>query len=155
MLSDLLRRRRMRMYVVAVCAVLAFAWAMATRPKRVNESRITQLYNHALIHAHIAWNDFDPDERRPVPRDIVVDLSDPDTARQSRDPMIAEAAEKYPGCKYVIRFERNVLAVEGASVVANIEVNGADGRTLSTKQFLTRRGASITNRFRSSPIECD
>ena len=129
---------------LAVVATSVLVWAISSHARRVDMNRLTQLYNHALIHAGITWNTFDADAleegQSPVPQDIVADLSDPNSVRLSSDPMIAEAAEKFPGHKYVIRFEKNDVAVKGSSVVASIEINGLGGSTLTTKQFLTRDG---------------
>jgi hypothetical protein len=134
-----------------------FVWAISFHTQRVDENRLTQLYNHALVHAGIAWNAYDPETveegQSPVPKEIVADLSDPYSARRNADPMISEAAEKFPGYRYVIRFEENEFAVKGSSVVASIEINGLGGSTLTTKQFLTRSGAPITERFKSPSID--
>ena len=148
----------MSILAVGATSVLSiFVWAISFHTKRVDENRLTQLYNHALIHAGISWNAFDPggveEGQKPVPTEIIADLSDPDSARQNKDPMISEAAEKFPGYKYVIRFEENELAVQGSSVVASIEINGLGGSTLTTKQFLTRNGAPVTERFKSPSID--
>ena len=148
----------MSILAVGATSVLSiFVWAISFHTKRVDENRINQLYNHALIHAAIAWNAFDPDSveegQNPVPKEIVADLADPLSARRNSDPMISEAAEKFPGYRYVIRFEENELAVKGSSVVASIEINGQGGSTLATKQFLTRNGAPVTERFRSPSID--
>jgi prepilin-type N-terminal cleavage/methylation domain-containing protein len=148
----------MSILAVGATSVLSiFVWAISFHTKRVDENRLTQLYNHALTHAGIAWNAFDPDSveegQSPVPKEIVADLSDPYGARTSKDPMIVEAAEKFPGYKYVIRFEENDLAVKGSSVVASIEIHGLGGSTLTTKQFLTRNGAPITERFKYPSID--
>ena len=141
----------------AVVATSVFVWAISSHARRADENRLTQIYNHALAHAGITWNAFDADAveqgQSAVPGDIVADLTDPESTRSSNDPMIAEAAEKFPGYRYVIRFERNDLAVEGSSVVASIEINGLGGTKLTTKQFLTRTGAPITRRFRSPSID--
>lgn len=148
----------MSILAVGATSVLSiFVWAISFHTQRVDENRLTQLYNHALIHAGITWNAFDPESveqgATPVPKEIVADLTDAYDARQNKDPMIAEAAEKFPGYKYVIRFEENELAVKGSSVVASIEINGLGGSTLTTKQFLTRNEAPITERFRSPSID--
>lgn len=151
------RMRRIGAVCAAVVVTVALVWAISSLTPHPDENHLTQLYNHALIHAGITWNAFDPDTaeegRSPMPAEIVADLSDPRSARRSDDPMIAEAAEKFAGCKYVIRFEKNDLEVEGSSAVASIEIHGLDGRTLTTKQFLTRSGAPITRRFRSPSLD--
>lgn len=148
----------MSILAVGATSVLSiFVWAISFHTQRVDENRLTQLYNHALIHAGIAWNAFDPDSveegQSPVPKEIVADLTDQSAARLSPDPMIVEAAEKFPGYKYTIRFEENELAVKGSSVVASIEITGQGETTLTTKQFLTRTGAPITERFKSPSID--
>jgi len=149
-------RRWMGLVGLGVIATSVIVWAISFPTRRVGENGIGQLYNHALIHAAITWNAFDPDSmeegQHPVPKEIVADLADPDSVRRSEDPMIAEAAEKFPGCKF-IRFEKNDLSVNGSSVVASIEINGPGGSTLTTKQFLSRAGVPITERFRSPSIE--
>jgi hypothetical protein len=142
---------------LGVIATSVIVWAIPFHTKRVDDNRLAQLHNHALIHAAITWNAFDPDTveegASPVPKEIVADLSDPKSVRRSEDPMIAEAAERFPGCRYVIRFEKNDLSVTGSSVVASIEINGPDGSTLTTKQFLPRDGAPIPEGFRGPSID--
>ena len=148
----------MSILAVGATSVLSiFVWAIGFHTKRVDENRLTQLYNHALVHAGIAWNAFDPDAveegQSSVPKEIVADLSDMYNARLNPDPMISEAAEKFPGYKYTIRFDENEFAVKGSSVVASIEIVGLGGTTLTTKQFLTCSGAPITERFKSPSID--
>ena len=151
----------MSILAVGATSILAiFVWAVSFHTKRVEENRITELYNHAIGHAQIEFNAFDPSRVAEggshLPKPIDADLTDPYKARLNKDPQIAEAAEKFPGFRYVVTFEDNDLAVSGSSVVANIEIYGLSGRrdrAFSHKQFLTRSGAPITERFKSPSIE--
>jgi len=150
----------MSILAVGATSVLSiFVWAISFHTKRVEENRITELYNHAIGHAQLAFNAFDPSRVQEggsqLPGAIDADLSDPYKARLHKDPQIAEAAEKFPGFRYVIMFEENDLAVSGSSVVASIEIYGLSGRkdqAFSHKQILTRSGAPISERFKSPSI---
>jgi len=149
----------MSILAVGAASILSiFVWAISFQSKRVEENRLTDLYNHVIAHARAKFDEFDPGavpEGQPlVPAKIVADLDE--AAMASPDPMIAEAARIYPGFKYAITFEENDLAVPGSSVVVNIEIFGLSGQkdeTFSHKQFLTRSGAPIAERFRSPSLE--
>ncbi|MHC4547189.1 MAG: prepilin-type N-terminal cleavage/methylation domain-containing protein [Planctomycetota bacterium] len=151
----------MSILAVGATSVLSiFVWAISFHTKRVEENRITKLYNHAFSHAEIAFNAFDPSQveadQPRLPPQIVADLTDAYRARQSPDPMIAEAAGKFAGFKYIITFEDNEFAVQGSSVVANIEIFGLSGRkdeAFSTKLFLARSGAPVAERFKNPSID--
>ena len=146
----------MSILAVGATSVLSiFVWAISFHTKRVEENRLVGLWNHALDHAAVAWHDFDPDSvgegQSKLPKPIVVDLTDIEAARNDPDMMVVDAARKYPGFQYKITFEENDFAVAGSSVVVNIEIFGLSGRrdeAFSQKQFLTRYGAPVRERFK-------
>jgi prepilin-type N-terminal cleavage/methylation domain-containing protein len=149
----------MSILAVGAASILSiFVWAISFQSKRMEENRLTGLYNHVLAHARAAFDEFDPgtagkDQPR-VPKPIVADLTE--AAKNSPDRMIREAARNYTGFKYVITFEENDLAVAGSSVVVDIEIIGLSGQrdeTFSHKQFLTRSGAPPSERFKSPSLE--
>jgi prepilin-type N-terminal cleavage/methylation domain-containing protein len=148
----------MSILAVGAASILSiFVWAIGFHSKRHEENRLTGLYNHVLTHARAAFDEFDPGlvaKGQPlVPKPIVAVL-DRQAAGTSPDLMIRDAARKYPGYKYTITFEENDLAVPGSSVVVEIEIFGLSGqRAYSDKQFLTRTGAPLSERFRSPSLE--
>ena len=99
---------------------------------------------------------FDPTRlkagERQLPKPILVDLND-SASETSPDPMVAEAARKFPGFKYEIRFEENRWAVSGSSVVASITIyrlSGDEKDAFRSKEFLTRSGTPL-HEFWTSP----
>ena len=150
----------MSILAVGATSVLAiFVAAIRFHTDRVEENRIVDLYNHAVNHAQVAFDAFDPskvEKGQPLlPAKITADLTSREAAIKTGDPLVLEAADKYAGFRYVITFEQNDLAVEGSSVVANIEIYGLSGqkdKSFSTKQFLTRSGAPVGERFKVPSI---
>jgi len=155
----------MSILAVGATSILSlFVAATRFHVDRVENNRITQLLNHARNHAQIAFNNFDPDRasKNPnppsVPGKIVADLTDRGTARSSPDPMIREAAERFPGFKYEITFEDNSLAtVPGSSVVATIHIYRMNGKLDHSMPFdkvvLTRDGTPVNEFFKSPSLE--
>jgi hypothetical protein len=151
----------MSILAVGAASILSiFVWAVAFQQKRHEENRLKDILNHAYAHAKAKLNEFDPTtvpKGQPVlPPKIVADLRKPEEARNSPDKMIRDAAEKYPGFQYIITFEDNDLASQGASVVVDIEVRGLSGErdaTSSTKCFIARESAPRGEWFRSPSIE--
>jgi len=155
----------MSILAVGATSVLSiFVYAISYQTRRVEANRLTELWNHVIEHAKVEFNEFDPSsvqEGQPkVPKPIVADLrapeapGDPDP-KHSMDPMIAEAATKFPGFQYSITFEDNDLAVPGSSVVVSIEIKGLSGNrneTFSQKQILTRDGSPIAERFKKPDL---
>ena len=126
--------------------------AVRWQAMRVENNRITALYNHARQHAEIVFNNFDPKEGEAVlPKTIVADLSE--DALNSKDAQIREAAEKFGGFKYEIEFEENDFAVAGSSVVVYIKIYGLSGKLaespMDMKEILTRFGNPV-DAYRSS-----
>jgi prepilin-type N-terminal cleavage/methylation domain-containing protein len=147
----------MSILAVGATSILSvFVAAISFHTKRVEENRITEIYNHVRQHAEIAFETFDPTRLKPgekqLPKPIVADLNDP-AAETSADRMVAEAARKFPGFKYEIRFEENRWAVSGSSVVASITIHRLSGEekdAFRSKEFLTRSGTP-THEFWTSP----
>jgi prepilin-type N-terminal cleavage/methylation domain-containing protein len=150
----------MSILAVGATSVLAiFVAAVRFHTDRVEESRIVDLYNHAVTHAQVAFDAFDPSAvqagQPKLPGKITADLRDTALALEHPDPLVREAAPKFKGFQYAITFEDNDLAVQGSSVVANIEIFGLSGRkdeSFSHKQFLTRSGAPVAERFKVPSI---
>jgi len=155
----------MSILAVGATSILSiFVAAARFHVDRVENNRITELLNHTRTHAQITFNNFDPDlaakgpDQRTVPKKIVADLTDTGSARQSTDPMIREAAEKFPGFKYEISFEDNSLAtVPGSSVIATIHIYRLNGKidrsTPFDKIVLTRNGTPVNEFFKSPSLE--
>lgn len=142
----------MSILAVGAASILGtFVAAVRWQSMRVENNRITAIYNHARDHAAVAFNAFDPStlkaDERPLPKTIVADLTDPVVAGQSPDPRIREAASKFPGFRYEVEFEENDFAVQGSSVVVNIKIYGLSGNLaespLRMKEVLTRNGTPI------------
>ena len=135
-----------------------FVAAVSFHTQRVENNRITELRNWARNHAQIAFNNFDPTKvkkgDRPIPKKIVVDLTADGSASQSNDPLILEAADKYPGFRYEITFEEDQFSVAGSSVVAHIKIFRLSGQLdesqLVDKEFLTRSGVPYYEYFRNA-----
>jgi len=150
----------MSILAVGAASILSiFVWAVAFQTKRVEDNRLTGLYNHALAHALAAYNAFDPGSvpkgQPTVPPRIVADLRG-DKEKDSPDKMIRDAWEKYKGFQYILTFEDNDLAVPGSSVVVDIEIFGLSGQkdeASSHKFFLARTTAPAGERFKSPSIE--
>lgn len=148
----------MSILAVGATSILSiFVAAISFHTKRVEENRITEIYNHVRLHAEIAFETFDPtrvrEGEKPLPKPIVADLTDWSQAIQNPDPMIRSVAKKFAGFKYEVRFEDNRFAVSGSSVVANITIyplSGSSEQAFQTKEFLTRSGTPIQE-FWSSP----
>ena len=138
----------MSILAIGAASILrTFAAAVQWQAMRVENNRITALYNHARQHAEVHFNQFDPTsvkQGEPIlPTRIVADLTDPE-AINHRDPQIREAAAKFEGFRYEIDFEANDFAVGGSSVVINIRIYGLSGEPadspLRMKEVLTRSG---------------
>ena len=132
----------------ATSILSVFVAAVSFQTQRVEDNRLTEMRNFARHHAQVVWNNYDPVNRKkgekPIPAKIVVDLTDAETADASTDPMIREAAEKFPGFRYEILFEEDQFSVAGSSVVAHIRIFRLSGQLdeseLVDKEFLTRNG---------------
>lgn len=152
----------MSILAVGATSILGiFVAAIRFHTDRVEDNRITELLNHAMTHAEIAFNTHDPNadpsNPSPLPKPIKADLTDPLTAMQSPDPMIREAAEKFKGFRYEITFEDNDLTVQGASVVATIKIYRLSGQkdesTPFDKVILMRSGTPVQEFFKSPSME--
>ncbi|MHC4959690.1 MAG: prepilin-type N-terminal cleavage/methylation domain-containing protein, partial [Planctomycetota bacterium] len=111
----------MSILAVGAASILGtFVAAVRWQSMRVENNRITEVYKHARNHAAIAFNAFDETKvkpgERPLPKTIVVDLTDPSAAMRHPDPQVREAARKFEGFKYEIEFEENDFSVAGSSV---------------------------------------
>ena len=134
-----------------------FVAAVRWQSMRVENNRITEIYNHARQHAEVVFNQFDaskvPEGESPLPKPIVADLTT-EEAETHRDPLIREAAVKFPGFKYEIQFEANDFAVAESSVVVNIKIYGLSGQLADSpvrmKEILTRSGTPV-HEFWKSP----
>lgn len=138
-----------------------FVAAISFHTQRVEGNRITELRNWARQHAQVVFNNFNPFDpevikkgQKPIPPKIVVDLTDVETASASTDPLVREAAEKFPGFKYEVLFEEDQFSVAGSSVVAHIRIYRMSGQLDDTqlvdKEFLTRTGVPYHEYFRSA-----
>lgn len=152
----------MSILAVGATSILGiFVAAVRFHTDRVEDNRITELLNHAMNHAEIAFNTFDPqadkDNTSALPKPIHADLTDTLAALQSPDPMIREAAEKFKGFKYDITFEDNDWTVPGASVVATIKIYRLSGKkdesTPFDKVILMRSGTPVQEFFKSPSME--
>ena len=140
----------------ATSILSVFVAAISFQTQRVENNRITEIRNTARHHAQVHFNNFDPRSvkkgEKPIPSKLVVDLTDPDTAMASPDPLIREAAEKFPGFKYEVTFEEDQFSVSGSSVVAHIRIYRLSGQIddseLVDKEFLTRSGVPYHEYFR-------
>jgi len=151
----------MSILAVGATSVLAiFVAAIDFHTRRVENNRITEIYNHARNHADIVFNAFDPSKLKPgdpsVPKPIVADLTD-EKAELDPDPLIREAYRRFRGFKYEVKFVEDDLAVPGSSVVAEISIYRLSGQlddsVLTTKEILTRSVISDYERLRSPSIE--
>jgi len=137
-----------------------FVAAVRWQTMRVENNRITAIYNHARMHAGILFNDFDPsrvEAGKPLlPGRKVVDLTEP--LPPNSDAMSKEAARKFDGFKYEIEFETNEFAVENSSVVVVIKIYRLSGQLsdsdLRMKEILTRSGTPVQEWW-SSPSKAD
>jgi len=138
-----------------------FVAAVSFHTQRVEGNRITELRNWARQHAQIVFNNYNPHDpkvakkgRKPIPPKIVVDLTDLESASASTDPIVREAAEKFPGFKYEVIFEEDQFSVAGSSVVAHIRIYRMSGQLDETqlvdKEFLTRTGVPYHEYFRQA-----
>jgi len=140
----------------ATSILSVFVAAVSFQTQRVENNRITELRNWVRQHAQVALDRYDPNSakkgEKPVPPKIVVDLTDPEAAERSNDPLVAEAAEKFPGFKYEVEFEEDRFSVAGSSVVANIKIFRLSGQLdeseLFDKEFLTRSGVPYYEYFK-------
>jgi prepilin-type N-terminal cleavage/methylation domain-containing protein len=143
----------MSILAIGATSILSvFVAAVSFQTERVEANRITELRNFVRHHAQVVFNNYDPasakDGEKPIPKNINVDLtdvgSDSDTASAHADPLIREAAEKFPGFRYEILFEEDTFSVSGSSVVAHIRIYRLSGQLdeseLVDKEFLTRNG---------------
>lgn len=149
----------MGILAVGAASILGiFVAAIQWQANRVEDNRITQIYNYARQHAEIAFNRFDPrsvkEGERPLPPAIKADLRPEARPHESPDPLIQDAAEKFPGYQYEIDFAENEFSVEGSSVVAQIRIYRLSGQVdeslLVTKEILTRSGTPV-HEFWTSP----
>jgi prepilin-type N-terminal cleavage/methylation domain-containing protein len=151
----------MSILAVGAASILSiFTWAVAFYQKRVEDNRLTGVYNHVVAHALARWNEFDPASVQPgqpkVPPKIVADLRG-DVPPDTTDPMILDAWQKYRGFQYTITFEESDLfPANGQTVVADIEIRGLSGErdeASSHKFVLSRTNAPLAERFRSPSLE--
>ena len=151
----------MSILAIGAASILGtFVAAVRWQSLRVENNRITALYNHARMHAGILFNDFDPSKveagRPLLPGRKVVDLTAP--VPPDADAMTKEAARKFHGFKYEIEFESNEFAVENSSVVVNIKIYNLSGRLsesdLRMKEILTRSGTPVQEWW-ASPSKAD
>jgi prepilin-type N-terminal cleavage/methylation domain-containing protein len=149
----------MSILAVGAASILGiFVAAVQWHSQRVEDNRITQIYNFARQHAEIAFNRHDPTQvkegERSLPPNIKADLTPEGRPEQNPDRLVREAGEKFPGFKYEIVFQENEFSVEGSSVVASIKIYGLSGQLdeslLVTKEILTRSGTPV-HEFWSSP----
>lgn len=140
----------MSILAIGAASILGtFVAAVRWQSMRVENNRITAIYNHARQHAEVVFNQFDPSnvkEGEPIlPKAIVAVLDE--EATNNPDPQIREAANKFEGFKYEIEFEENDFGVEGSSVVVNIKIYGLSGKLadspLRMKEILTRSGTPV------------
>ena len=137
-----------------------FVAAVSFQTERVEANRITELRNWARHHAQVVFENFDPtsikEGEKPIPKNIDVNLSDPE-AESSTDPLVREAANKFPGFRYEILFEEDKFSVAGSSVVANIKIYRLSGQVdtseLIDKEFLTRNGVPAHEFFQKASFE--
>jgi len=151
----------MSILAIGATSILSiFVAAISFHTERVEGNRITELRNWARQHAQIVFNNFNPNDperakkgEKPIPPKIVVDLTDLETASASTDPVVREAAEKFPGFKYEVLFEEDQFSVAGSSVVAHIRIYRMSGQLDETqlvdKEFLTRTGVPYHEYFRN------
>lgn len=152
----------MSILVVGATAILGiFLVAVRWQSDRREASVIADLRNHALAHAEIVFNAHDPTTAKtpsgapaPLPPPLLVDLRDPDEALRSPDRQVVEAARRFPGCKYEVRFEKNLWESGGASVIAHVRVWGPpsekDLPAGEDREVLTRSGTPV-HAFLASP----
>ena len=151
----------MSILAVGATSILAvYLKAVQFATERKEQNRLTEIYNHAHTHAQSIFDAWDPAKVKQgdpvVPAKVDVDVRDPTVAKQSGDPMVREAGERFPGFRYVITFEDNELAVAGSSVLVHIEIFGLSGlknETFSQKEFLTRAGAPVGERYKVPSVE--
>lgn len=144
----------------ATSILSVFVAAVSFQTQRVEDNRLTELRNWARHHAQTQFDAFDPNKvkkgEKPIPAPIIVDLTDSDAAQTSADPLVREAAEKFPGFKYEITFEEDQFSVAGSSVVAHIRIYRLSGQLddseLVDKEFLTRSGVPYYEYFRDDSI---
>ena len=149
----------MSILAIGATSILSiFVAAISFHTQRVENNRITELRNWARQHAQIVFNNFDPTQvekgQKPVPPKIQVDLTDVEAASGSTDPIVREAAEKFPGFRYEIVFQEDQFSVAGSSVVAHIRIYRMSGQEdtsqLVDKEFLTRTGVPYYEYFRDA-----
>ncbi|MGQ0612281.1 MAG: type II secretion system protein [Planctomycetaceae bacterium] len=149
----------MSILVIGATSILGiFVVAVDWQSRRVENNRVADIINFAIAHAEIAFNTFDPSSvpkgQSPVPPSIVVDLRDPDKARQNPDPQVQLAARRFPGCKYELVFERNPVGTGDSSVAVNVRIWGLPGvkddPAYTDKIIFTRSGTPV-HAFLNSP----
>ena len=152
----------MSILAIGATSILSiFVAAISFHTERVEGNRITELRNWARQHAQIVFNNFNPNDPelvkkggKPIPAPILVDLTDLETASTNTDPLIREAAEKFPGFKYEVLFEEDQFSVAGSSVVAHIRIYRMSGQLDETqlvdKEFLTRTGVPYYEYFQNA-----
>lgn len=153
----------MSILAVGAASILGtFVAAVRWQTLRVENNRVTDLYNHARSHAALKFNEWDPSKveagQKPLPPRIVADLTDPIEALRSQDPQIREAARRFEGFRYEVDFEENDFAVENSSVVVNIRIYGLSGEPVKTlmqmKEIITRSGTPVQEWW-SSPSKAE
>ena len=116
----------------------------AFEAKRQAQRDREAVFNHACAHARAVFDRFDlaavPKGQPLFPAPVTAVLDE--AARSSTDPMIAEAARKYPGYRYVLTFEECDLAVPGSAVVVDIAIRDRSGQEASMKFVVTRTAAA-------------
>jgi len=149
----------MSILAIGATSILSiFVAAISFHTQRVEGNRITELRNWARQHAQIVFNNFDPTKvekgAKQIPSKIEVDLTDVEAASAHTDPIVREAAEKFPGFKYEIIFQEDQFSVAGSSVVAHIRIYRMSGQQdksqLVDKEFLTRTGVPYYEYFRDA-----
>ena len=144
----------------ATSILSVFVAAVSFQTQRVENNRLTDLRNFVRHHAQVRFNNYDPKSgkkgQKPIPPKVVVDLTDPEVAIASPDPLVREAAELFPGFRYEIIFEEDQFSVSGSSVVAHIRIFRLSGQLdeseLVDKEFLTRSGIPYHEFFHDSNL---
>ena len=152
----------MSILAVGATSILAiFVAALSFQTQRVEDNRITELYNFAREHAQVTFNSWDPaieeagQKQKKGPKEIKADLTTYEAAQASGDPLVLDAFEKFPGFRYEIRWSPYELSVGDSSWVAHITIfrlsGQADESTYWNKEILTRSGVPV-GEFFSSPV---
>ena len=152
----------MSILAVGATSILAiFVAALSFQTQRVEDNRITELYNFAREHAQVAFNAWDPalesddGQGKKGPKEIKADLTSYEAAQASGDKLAVDAFERFPGFRYEIRWSPYELSVGDSSWVAHITIFRLSGQpdqsTYWNKEILTRSGVPV-GEFFSSPV---